>query len=105
MVKSWFPVFDVTLFLGFPVDVAYAKALASANPQLLQLFLSAGHSDYLTEVVHGGLRYIGKSSGEMSSIAQIELLQNNIYSLLRKLTPQYPFTQVPLTLLAIPRAE
>lgn len=89
---------DVSLFLGFPVDPSY---IAQVNSQILELFLRSRNDEYLHEVFHEGIRYFGKFAGQVSNVADLGLLQKNIYSLLKKLSPDYPYEQTPLVLFVV----
>jgi hypothetical protein len=99
-------VFDVTLFMGFPVDIAYDKALKNIDSQLVELFLhSPTNHGYLTQVCHNEIRYVGKFCGSISTLVDLDLLQENIYSILKKLTPNYHCDDIPLVLFAIPSPQ
>ena len=90
---------EVALFLGFPVDRAYARSMEAVDPTLLELFFhNSNDCDYLSEVTNDGVRYLGKYAGENNRVADIALLQNNIYSILKKLIPDYTYETVPLIL-------
>ena len=90
---------DLQLFFGFHVDASFEDALSEANPHAIQLFINNNSSDYLHEVLHEEKRYIGKFAGEMSSPQALELLQANIYSITKKLIPNYNFNLNPAVLL------
>lgn len=88
--------FESVLFLGFPVDAAYSRSMKGFDSKFLELFFQ---SDYLSEVTHEGVRYLGKFADPLS-INEISLLQSNIYSILKKMVPSYPYEKVPLILFA-----
>ncbi|MEI8365490.1 MAG: hypothetical protein WCF65_03635 [Parachlamydiaceae bacterium] len=94
--------FEVALFLGFPVNNAYAQELGRTDTQLLHFFLYNVEGDYLREIQHEGVRYIGKFAEPVISVESLNLLQNNILSILKKLTPQLQFNGASLTLIATP---
>ncbi len=94
--------FDSFLFLGIRVDDALDQALADVNPHLLDHLVKNG-SDYLHETTLENQRYIGKNLGRISEIENLDLLEANIYSLLKKLLPDYPFE--PTSLVLFPQAE
>lgn len=89
--------FSVELFLGYPVEGGFAEALGRVDPQLANLFIQGGEN-YLQQVVHQDVRYLGKFAGEMCDIGRLELLEKNIFSLLKKLIPDYSYESVSLVL-------
>jgi hypothetical protein len=86
----------VELFLGFSVDESFSKALSSIDPQVKNLFIRSDTHDYLQEVAYNDRRYIGKFVGEITDSKQLKLIESNIYSLLKKIIPDYPSEQVSL---------
>ena len=91
-------ILDLKLFFGFEVEASLEDALSKANSHAVQLFIN-NSSEYLHEVFHNGNRYIGKFIGEISSPSELELLQANIYSITKKLVPNYDFNLNPAVLL------
>lgn len=85
------------LFLGFLVDKAYQVELDQADQILKQLFIKEG-SEYLQEVQHKGKIYLGKYIGERSDLQTLHDVEKNIYSLISKLTPDFPYQEKPLRL-------
>ena len=97
--------FDAALFLGFPVDMAYLKAIEAVDPNLKAYFLNCQNGDYLCEVNHEGIRYLGKFAGQISNISDLGLLQNHIYSILRRVAPHYPYETIPLVLFSLSKSS
>ncbi len=95
--------FEIDLFLGFPVDPLYQAALSKANPKIVAQFIQ-GSDDYLKEVVHGNMRFLGKNIGKMISLAELELLEKNVYSLLKRLVSEFPYEEAPLYLFPIEKS-
>lgn len=91
--------FDSELFLGFPVDPLFAVALGKTNPFAVKQFLGGG--DYLTDLTHNDMRYLGKFLGKISTLPQLELVENNVYSLLKRVVPNFPYQETPLYLFTI----
>jgi hypothetical protein len=93
--------FDTVLFLGFPLSDAYQKELLRLPSAERELFIQNQVSPYLQRVESEGTYYLGKCLG--SSIEMVELDSSflHIYSLLRKLVPNFPYEQYPLLLLAL----
>lgn len=88
------------LFLGYPVDSGFEKALNGVDPAIVSLFIQDGE-DYLHEVRYQGARYLGKQVSQIADFEQLELLETNIYSLLKKVVPDYPYHQKQLLIFPI----
>jgi hypothetical protein len=96
----------VTLFLGFPIDPSFNEALKAANPDLLALFIqSSSSSSYLCETSYQGKSYLGKFTGEINDLNNLFLLESNIFSLLKKVVPLYPYSPDSLLLFPLPVSE
>jgi len=89
--------FEVELFLGYPLDLQFIKSIEALNPHLLATFVN-NDSEYLHEIVHQQQRYFGKFVGACVEVAHLELLEANIISLLRKLIPNFSCQEAPLVL-------
>jgi len=89
------------LFLGFPIGQDYAAKLKSANPHIIALFVQ-NSGDYLQEVTFKNGKYWGKFVGNIADFSELELIETNIISILKKFVPDYPYDQVPLVLFTIP---
>lgn len=93
-------VLNVSLFLGFLVTPSYEEALKKIDSQLLKLFINS-EKGYLNEVLFEGNKYLGKFPGEVNSLPELLLLEKNIYSILKKIAPDYPYEDSPLLLFAV----
>lgn len=91
---------EVELFFGFPLDEQFLSALDSVDKRLYDLYVQKGDA-YLQRFDHEGRSYLGKPVGMISDVSTLELLQLNIYSLLKKLLPDFPFDTTPLQLVPI----
>jgi hypothetical protein len=91
--------FTVRLFLGFPIDGILAHQLENVPSAILDSFISEG-DNYLQDIEDNGVRYLGKFSDSCTELRDLELLESNIYSLLKKIEPNYLFHHTPLVLLA-----
>lgn len=91
---------DSQLFFGFPVDSTYQALLDKKSPSLLSLFIK-DHPDYLYYIEERGTRYLGKKIGPRLEVSKLDLNQNHIYSLLKRLVPEYPYETIPLALFAV----
>ena len=86
------------LFLAFPVSHEFEKVLARVNPDLLTVFTQGGES-YLEDRQIEGVRYLGKALGQLADLGAIDLLEENIYSLLERIDPHFAYRQQPLILI------
>lgn len=89
--------FNVQLFLGFPVDSLYRSLIDRADSALVSLFLQDS-GEYLQQIDHEGITYYGKLF-DKATLHDLELLENHIFSLLRKLVPDYAYEETSLYLL------
>lgn len=91
---------EPSLFLAFPVSHELEQTFAKTNPELLAVFTKGGDS-YLEERRVGRMRYLGKALGSVASLSTIELAQENIYSLLERIHPEFPYRRQPLILMGL----
>ncbi len=91
------------LFLGAPIEGAFASVFNCANPDLLLTFVK-NDSDYLSTIVYGPKTYLGKSLGVIYELAQLELSEAHLRSLVKKLFPDFPSESLTLYLIPIPDA-
>ncbi|MCH9627380.1 MAG: hypothetical protein S4CHLAM2_10190 [Chlamydiales bacterium] len=87
--------FDLALFLAIPSDSTLERALAQANPRLVDLLTGGG--DYLSTFSIEETHYLGKPLPLSLSIAQLETAEDHLISLLHKLAPDYAPTPVLIT--------
>lgn len=92
--------YNAQLFLGFPANKDFNLALQKVNPAVLAMFIQDNES-YLSEITWEGSRYIGKYLDHVADLQTLELLEANIYSLLKKLVPDFPCRQIPLCLFPV----
>jgi hypothetical protein len=86
-------------FLGFPIDPLFEKHLQKTNHHLVMLFTAGGN--YLEKIFFQNKDYLGKFMSPLPLIEEVECLQANILSLLRKLVPHYPIKENPLFFLPL----
>ncbi len=89
------------LFLGFPINESFSSALERNKPEYISLFIGSGDT-YLNEVHFEGSRYLGKYIENETSLGQLELLEANIFSLLKKLVADYAYKSSHLFLFTLP---
>lgn len=89
------------LFLGYCTSPDLDQALSSVDPRKVDLFIQGENAQCLSEVVYCGERYIGKFANQISSVEHLALLETNIFSILKKLVPAFPFEDVQLLLFPI----
>lgn len=90
----------LALFLGLPITAPIEDALATINPELRHLFISDHPESYLKEVTFEGGLYLGKVLGEKVTLDELQLLEQNILSILNKLLPFQLEGDLPLVLFA-----
>lgn len=96
MVKLYRP----RLFLGFCVDPAFQTLYSQLSPEKKALFIQKGDA-YLQEHFHEDRLYLGKFIEGTSDVPALELLSLNIFSLLKKLVPDYPYQKTQLWLIPV----
>lgn len=89
------------LFLGYCTSPALTHALSSVDFRKVALFIQDENIQYLSEVVYAGESYVGKFADQISSIEHLTLLETNIFSILKKLIPTFPFEDSQLLLFPI----
>lgn len=92
--------FDTQLFIGFPLTFEYEERLEKVPRELLSLFIQES-PDYLRRFSNEKDVFLGKQISGVTSVDSIELIQQNIYSLLRRLIPDYPYELHPLIIMTI----
>lgn len=92
--------YKTSLFLGLPKTETYEQALKKADPKIVSTFLS-NDGKYLYEMSYYETKFIGKHVGEITDIQALQLVESNVYSLLKKLFPELPVDKTPLKLIPI----
>lgn len=95
-------ILDMELFLGLSVSPELAQALDQVNPHLRQLFIQDDPS-YLQSVETAEGSWLGKRLGSFFDYSQIELMEANIFSLLKRLNEELPVNKEQLQLITIPK--
>lgn len=90
---------EVELFFGLPIDKTLERELKEVDEAVLSIFIRPEEA-YLQEATLQGKRFLGKSIGTAVDFNHLELLETNIYSLLKRILPNYPFPKTSLTLFA-----
>lgn len=91
------------LFLGFHVNEVFHSALDEVDEEARMFFIQDG-DNYLQRVRHNGSLYLGKFLGIKSDLQCLRTIEENIYSLLTRLVPNYPCEETPLLLFPAERA-
>lgn len=89
------------LFLGYCTSPALTHAFSFIDPHKIALFIQDKNTQYLSEVVYEGECYVGKFADQISSVEHLTLLETNIFSILKKLIPAFPFEDSQLLLFPI----
>lgn len=87
-----------TLFLGMPISAEFRSAMSQGKNHLHKHYLG---DNYLQEIELHGVTYIGKNADEQVDLPKLISMQEHIYSLLRTITPDFPFKDYPLELIPI----
>ena len=86
------------LFLGYPIDLSLANSILHVDDGLKNYFIRDDDL-YLCKIAHrNGVEYLGKFVGERTDLHALETIEANVYSLLSKILPDYPFQQTALRL-------
>jgi hypothetical protein len=93
--------FFAKLFVGIPIQDSFAEQFSKSNPQLIDIFIKRNNPEYLQEVEQNGIVYLGKSIQTACDIVSLDLIQANILSLLKKIVPDYSYSDVRLVLFPI----
>lgn len=88
------------LFLGLRLSDHFQSQLALVNPDLAALFIGDNPA-YLSRMSLPQGLFLGKKLGQQTDVETLKLAQENIYSLLKKLVPHYPYEETELVLLPI----
>ena len=88
----------------------FLSALNALNPKVVAIYVThegscVSEAVYLQEFVHHETRYLGKFLGSKTDLSSLELLEENIYSILKRLVPSYPYLDVPLKLFPVKEKE
>jgi hypothetical protein len=86
------------------MDFEKARALEKINPSLRALLIN-NHEACLNEIEWNDRKFIGKPAGKLTDLQNLELLKNNVFSLLKKLMPSTVFSDDDILLIAIPVHE
>lgn len=92
--------FKAQLFIGFAIDETLANEFRTVDSKLWALFVQESDS-YLKQIEHQGTQFLGKFADCITDISALEQLQSNIYSLLSRLYPDYPYQNYPLWVLPV----
>lgn len=95
---------ELDLFLGFPVDRNFQERLQEIKPELLSLFIGPDPA-YLQELSSEEGYFLGKKIGKEIDLENLRLAEENIYSLLKRLLPDYPVKDVSLILFPVPHEQ
>ncbi len=94
-----------TLFLGFPVDRLFEEELNKINPDLVKYYIKKESNDYLIDTQHQEMRFFGKNLDKIATVDEVNQLGENIYSILKKIVPDFPYMEVSLYLFPTPHVS
>lgn len=90
----------IELFLGFPCTSEYLVIFKQLPDSLVKVFVGEDAS-YLQKIEREGAFFLGKRIGKEVDVEGLKNLEANIYSLLNRLTPDYPIKKTSLVLFPI----
>jgi hypothetical protein len=96
--------FQHQLFFGFLIEADFSAKLQAIDPKIRDLFIQ-NDANYLQTATHNKKTYLGKFIGKKGELSQLEQLEANIFSLLKKLVPDFPYEKHSLILFSIPDNE
>lgn len=96
--------YSVKLFLGLLITDELHSALSEVDRKILSLFVGS-EENYLKEIKKNEKQYLGKCIDKPIDLPSLDLLQKNIYSLLKKIVSDYPFEKKSLVLFSIQASE
>lgn len=91
---------EASLFFGFLLDASFQEKLQVLDPAFKSLFIQQG-DDYLQEYNGKEGLFLGKFLGKKSDFATLEAFSLNIYSLLTKILPNYPYKSSKLMIIPV----
>ena len=97
-------IFSTQIFVGVPVSSGINEFLNSVDPLLKDLLIQSNDT-YLREIEYQDQKYLGKFAGTVSSIQSVELLKDNVLSLLKKLFITLPLEEKDVFIVALPEGE
>lgn len=96
-------VFNIPLFFGFFLDENLQTKIKEINPYQENLFLNDQTGNYLQGLVYDNQNLIGKWIGSITTLQQLKLLENHIYSILAKVIPTFDAKNYPLMIIPVPQ--
>ena len=91
----------VELFLGFPCNSEYLAIFQELPASLVKVFVGEDAS-YLQKIEMENGSFLGKRIGKEVDVEGLKNLEANIYSLLNRLTPDFPVKETSLVLFPVP---
>jgi len=91
---------EPTLFFGLPFESEPGIQIDALEETLKKLYIN-DEEGHLIELTIDKERYLGKKVGNIIDLPHLALLESNIYTLLKKLLPDYPIEDYPLYLVTI----
>lgn len=88
---------DTELFLGFSLTSGFLDKFQKLNPDICSLFIQK-NSNYLQKIYINNDVFIGKFVGQIVDIDKLQLIQTHIFSVLKKLVPDYNYENDSLVL-------
>jgi hypothetical protein len=93
--------FDDHLFLAFPVTLDFSIQLNEVPLAIRSLFIQ-NDEQYLLALEFEGQSFLAKNLGEIVDFQALEAASLHLYSILKRLVPNFPYETHSLLLLALP---
>lgn len=95
---------DVHVFIGMPLEGLFLATYEAVPAQKRALFVGKDETS-LREIQYQDKKYVGRFVPAMSSITDLEMIEQNVFSVLKRLTPEFHFDETPLILFSFPYSE
>ncbi len=85
-------ILELSLFIGIHVDAKLQEELVKCNPHLHALFTNG--NEYLQYHEQGQKRYLGKNVSNSLTLNELDLNEQHVLSLVRRLVPSLKKTEL-----------
>ena len=89
----------VELFLGYPLTESLKEKIEKIDSRLYSMFINDS-GPYLKLIDQEDQLFLGKQVGTFTDMPKMKLFEANIYSILAKIIPDFPFKNESLLLFA-----
>ena len=94
---------SVELFLGFPCNPEYLSMYQEIPEAFAKVFVGENElGTNLQKITTETGVFLGKKIGKEADVERLKNLEENIYSILKRLTPDFPVKETSLMLFPVP---